>query len=344
MINQSQNVKVRQSNMELLRLLSMLMIMVGHCLFFTYPNGIQIKESPILPFVLFQFKGLSICSVDVFVLISGWFGIRFKGIRLSSLIFQTLFFSILIYFSLLIWKPREYMTLDALSTIICFHSDDYWFIKAYVGLYLIAPFLNRFIEAATEKELKKFLIFFYIFQTIYGWLNLYGAHWFEGGFSMISFMGLYILARYLRLHVKEDRAKSFYLLNYVLIGFCLGLIAFLLATYDIKIYGRLLTYTCPLVILESVFLLLFFSKLNLQSIVINSLSASCLSMYLLHANELILRPYYFGQIKIWGETQTTLKAFFYSSLWVILFLISSIIIDFGRKKLWNRIELYLKSK
>ena len=157
---------------------------------------------------------------------------------------------------------------------------------------------------------------------------------------MISFMGLYILARYLRLHVKVDRAKSFYLFNYLLLGFCMGLIAFLLAAYDIKIYGRLLTYTCPLVILESVFLLLFFSKLSIQSLVINSISASCLAIYLLHANELLLRPYYFGQIKIWAETQTTLTTFFYSCLWVLLFFISSIVIDFVRKKLWNKIEAF----
>lgn len=330
---------IRQSNMELLRLLAMLMIMVGHALFFPYPNSSQIAEAPVLPFLRFSVSGFYVCSVDVFVLISGWFGIRYKTERLLSIIFQTLFFSILIYLVLLLWKPSQYQNLDALSTVILFHSDDYWFIKAYIGLYLFAPLLNKYIESATEKQLRTFLIIFYYFQTIYGWLNLYGAHWFEGGFSMVSFMGLYILARYVRLHLNINRGKFFFLSIYMAIGIGLGLLAFILAALDIKIYGRLLTYTNPLVIIESVCLVVFFSKLHIQSRFINAMAASCLAIYLLHANELILWPYYFGQIKYWSQTQPTTVAFAFSVLWILLFALSSILMDFIRKRLWDFLQI-----
>lgn len=331
---------LRQSNMELLRIVAMLMIMGGHALYFPYPNGEQIANSPLIPFMQYQFKGLSICSVDTFVLISGWFGIRYKMERLLSLIFQTLFFSILVFTSLAVWKPYQYMNLDALSTIILFHSDDYWFIKAYIGLYLFAPLLNKYIEAATKKELRIFLVLFYTFQTIYGWLNLYGAHWFEGGFSMVSFMGLYILARYVRLHLNVHKGKYYFFSCYFVIGFGIGLLAFILAAFDIRIYGRLLTYTNPLVIIESMCLVLFFSKLHIQSKIINYVAASCLAIYLLHANELVLRPYYFGQIKFWADSQPVSLAFVYSLMWVILFAIVSIFLDMVRKKIWTVIETH----
>ena len=329
---------IRQSNIELLRIFAMLIILIGHASAFPYPDDQQIADNPCLSLGRYISCGLTVCSVDVFVLISGWFGIRYKAKRLFSLIFQTLFFSILVYTALAIWKPNQYMNLDALSTIILFHSDDYWFIKAYIGLYIFAPMLNKYIEAATEKQLRSFLIVFYTFQTIYGWLNLYGAHWFEGGFSMISFMGLYILARYVRLHLNIHKEKSFFLFLYLIIGFGLGLMAFTLAALDIRIYGRLLTYTNPLVILESVCLVVFFSKLRIQSSLINFLAASCLAIYLLHANELILRPYYFGQIKYWADSQPVLLAFTYSILWIVSFAILSIFLDQIRKRVWTIIE------
>lgn len=329
---------IRLSNMELLRLVAMLMIMVGHTLFFNYPDGQQIGNAPTLPFLIFQFNGLSVCSVDVFVLISGWFGIRYKAERLLALIFQTLFFAILVYIALALYSPSQYMNLDALSTIICFHSDDYWFIKAYIGLYIFAPMLNKYIESASEKQLRTFLLVFYSFQTLYGWLNLYGAHWFEGGFSMISFVGLYILARYVRLHLNIHKEKSLFLFLYLIIGFGLGLIAFTLAAFDIKIYGRLLTYTDPLVIIEAVCLVIFFSKLNIQSKFINYIATSCLAIYLLHANELVLRPYYFGQIKFWSEKYPAIQTFAYSVVWISFFAILSILLDQIRKKVWSKIE------
>lgn len=325
----------RQSNMELLRLFAMLMIMIGHALFFPYPDGQSIIEAPLLPFLRFSIGGLSICCVDVFVLISGWFGINYKMKRLISLVFQTLFFSILIYLVLLLWKPSQYQNLDALSTIILFHSDDYWFIKAYIGLYLFAPMLNKYIETATEKQLRTSLIVFYSFQTIYGWLNLYGAHWFEGGFSMVSFMGLYILARYVRLHLNSNRGKFFFLSIYMAIGIGIGVLAFILAALDIRIYGRLLTYTNPLVIIESVCLVVFFSKMHIQSRSINKVAASCLAIYLLHANELVLRPYYFGQIKYWSVTQPTIVALALSVLWILSFAVASIFFDFIRIRMWR---------
>ena len=333
-MNKINNTPVRQSNIELLRLIAMLLIIVGHTPLLSLLSKQPITDTPLTSFLTFGFKGLTICSVDVFVLISGWFGIRYKGERLLSLLFQTLFFSIIVYTTLALWKPLQYLNLDALSTIIMFHSDDYWFIKAYIGLYLFAPMLNKYIEAATEKQLRIFLIIFYTFQTIYGWLNLYGAHWFEGGFSMVSFCGLYILARYVRLYFKEER-KYFWLTLYMSAGLLIGLMCFVLALMDLNIYGRLLTYTNPLVVCEALFVLLFFQNLNFKSKYINYLAASCLAMYLLHAHPLVLWPIFRATINNWLSSLPINISLIYSSLFIIAFILAAIIIDIIRKKIWN---------
>ena len=53
----------------------------------------------------------------------------------------------------------------------------------------------------------------------------------------------------------------------------------------------LMSYISPLEILCSISLFLFFSKLRIKSKIINLVSASCFSVYLIHANTLVA-PYY----------------------------------------------------
>ena len=102
------HIKNRQSNLELLRLLAMLMIMVGHALYFSFPDKSQIIDAPFWSSSFFLAKGLTVCSVNVFVMISGWFGIKCKVVRLFSLLFQTIFFASVIYVVLAIYDPHRY--------------------------------------------------------------------------------------------------------------------------------------------------------------------------------------------------------------------------------------------
>jgi hypothetical protein len=276
--------------------------------------------------------------VNVFVLISGWFGIKCKVVRLLSLLFQTVFFATIIYVVLVICDSHRYLNFDSFSTIFFFHSNDYWFIKAYIGLYIFSPLINAYIETTSKQQLEKFLILFFVFQTIYGWLNLFGAHWFEGGFSMISFIGLYVLARYVRMYVNLNRSMGFYLSIYLVIGLGLGLLSLLLAFLGIPIFGRLLTYTNPLVIIMSLALLLSFSKLRFQNIFVNKMASSCLAIYLLHANELLLRPYYFAGVENISNTHIGIVVLLLDVLWIIMWALGGIVLDSLRKLSWSAVE------
>ena len=334
----------RQSNMELLRLLSMILIMVGHSLYFPFPNSGQINDSPVLPFLFFQAKSFTVVGVNVFVLISGWFGIKFKLEKLASLLFQTVFFAVLIFTVLLILFPKKYSNLESFSTIFFFRSDDYWFVKAYIGLFLLSPMMNKFIEMSSKKQIALFLILFYTFQFIYGWLNLFGAHWFEGGFSLASFIGLYILARYIRIHVTLDHSILYYTIILGGIGMGMGLLAFILAKQDISIYGRLFTYTNPMVILMSVIVVILFSKIKIQSNIINVLASSCFGIYLLHANELLLHNFYFSRVKTISETYSFGIAIVLITMWILSWAVAAILIDYIRKRLWFLIDKHLLLK
>lgn len=187
----------RQSNMELLRIVAMFMVLVLHADFLSIgdPDKNAFLTNPLDAWTRTVIESMTIVCVNVFVLISGWFGIKptFKG--LGNFVFQCAYFLFGTY-AFLVLTRQDPFTFKGLAACFCLTSD-FWFIKAYLALYILSPILNAFINTCTKRQLELVLIAFYAFQTIWGWSN--AVHWVSGGYSTFSFIGLYLLARYLKL-------------------------------------------------------------------------------------------------------------------------------------------------
>lgn len=85
--------KVRQSNFELLRIVAMFMVMMLHVNFLALgkPTMEEVNSATITSFVRILFEVWSVGCVDLFVLISGWFGIKANRKSLFTFIFQVVF-------------------------------------------------------------------------------------------------------------------------------------------------------------------------------------------------------------------------------------------------------------
>lgn len=85
--------KVRQSNFELLRIVAMFMVMMLHVNFLALgkPSVEDAGSAPLATFTRILFEVMSVGSVDLFVLISGWFGIKANRKSLFTFIFQVVF-------------------------------------------------------------------------------------------------------------------------------------------------------------------------------------------------------------------------------------------------------------
>ncbi|WP_303753484.1 acyltransferase family protein [uncultured Alistipes sp.] len=188
----------RQSNFELLRIIAMFMILVVHADFWLLglPTLAEFHAAPAGTWTRILIESASIGCVNIFILISGWFSIRVSVRGFCSFLFQCAFF-LLGFYLLMIIAGQEQPGLRQLAPYLCFTKAN-WFIKAYIGLYILAPMLNLFAETATKRQLALTLLAFYSFQTLYGWTN--SAVFVEQGYSTFSFIGLYLLARYLKLH------------------------------------------------------------------------------------------------------------------------------------------------
>ena len=198
MINLSRYLN-RDSGIETLRILSILGILVVHSDFFALgaPDTEACRMAPLTSLWRFFIESVTIVSVDIFVLISGWFTIRPKRERLFEFLFQILFFNLLFFTVFAVVFPESTITKAGIESIFMLNRR-FWFVKAYLLLYFLSPVLNSFSDLPRNKQ-SLILIGFFLFQTIYGWCYP-AVVWFNEGYSAISFIGLYLLAQYLRKH------------------------------------------------------------------------------------------------------------------------------------------------
>ena len=322
---------MRQSGFELLRIISMLMVVAVHVNFYSlgWPVQADLQAAPSTTFARLLFQSFSAGCVDIFILISGWFGIKPSFKKFAHFVFQPFFFSFgLLFVALLLHKvPMGLPVLKELGLGLFFH--DYWFISSYLLLFLLAPALNSFLDNNSRRTALITVICFFLYEFIYGWLFNYRE--INRGYSTISFIGLYLLAGYLKRHpspvtrLKPAADACIFvftcLLNTLVCLFMLG------KGHDIM---RFYNYTSPLVVLGSVSLLLCFSKLMFYSKFINYVASSALSVYLFHQNHFINGE--FTRISIQIFNNNGLPVYFIKIvIYILAVFVISVLIDQIRK-------------
>lgn len=88
----------RQSNFECLRIVAMMMVVLVHCNYYALSpvRGEDVLNAPVSSFVRILTEQLCFICVNVFILISGWFGLRPTIKGGGALIFQVFFWGALI--------------------------------------------------------------------------------------------------------------------------------------------------------------------------------------------------------------------------------------------------------
>lgn len=151
----------RDSNMELLRAISMLLVLVVHANFtaLSVPDAQYISINALSAFFRFLTESFSIIAVNVFVLLSGWYGIHPKMTRFGRFLFQVLFFGVICM--CIEWALSGRMPQNVILTILTLSpSSNYWFFKTYLALFIISPVLNSFVENAKRRQFEYVLVGF----------------------------------------------------------------------------------------------------------------------------------------------------------------------------------------
>ncbi len=334
--------KVRDSNFELLRLISMIMILALHANHQSLgePTSTAAIANPFQMWTKEFLQQVCDVGVNVFVLISGWFGIRPKKKSFFKLVFQIMFYSVGLFLIMFIMGFR----LPFLKNIQLFWlGSGYWFVPAYLILYAFSPVLNAFIENSTRSVVRNFLLFFFFLELLYGWAFDDFAN-FDGGYSALSFFFLYLLARYINIYkpsiIKLDTIKMlglFFLICFagslITLGSLLSGISFLAE----HIHGKMQIYTSPFVIIPSVLLILIFSKVKIQSKIINWLASSCFAIFLIHTH-LMVKPTYNEVCRLIFNNNSGFLYLLIIFMFINSVALGCILIDKLRILCWNKIE------
>lgn len=159
----------KQSNFELLRIISMLLIVAHHFSYHgvlktSYENGFNSQTLTIFLAEVIESGGK--IGVTLFVMITGYFMIhsKIKLKKLVLLILQVSFYSMGI---LLLFKGLGFpISLgDTLRNIFPLLYGQYWFMTTYIVLYLFTPFLNKLLLSLKKIDYLK-LLFLMIFLWI----------------------------------------------------------------------------------------------------------------------------------------------------------------------------------
>lgn len=331
----SKMTKQRFSNIELLRIIAMIFILMGHSFLMVngLPTSADIVLNPIPNFAPFALNAFIVGAVNIYILISGWFGIHYSGKGMGKLLF--LFFLYTISSAFISCIQKESICISDLRNALGL-VDGYWFVVAYLGLFIISPILNQFAKNSSKEDFKRILICFYAFQTVYSWATGFVNYF--SGYSIVFFCGLYLTARYIRKYPIRT-LKHYSLIIYITTSSLIAIIAFV-STMFFNHAAHMIRYDNPLVILSSITLFLSFEKMRLNNLFINWLAASAFAVYIIHFNPYVYPFFKYGITRLnsctSGGKYVTIVMCYLLGVYVICTAIDQL-----RIVLWKEINKYL---
>ena len=354
MDSQSITKKKRDANIELLRIVAMLMIITLH--FNIHSKALLELGEPASSVQIFAtvLEAIAITGVNVYVLISGYY-LSSSKVRLSKvllLILQVYFYTLLISGAMMFVgaysvKPEDKLD-RALRYLFPISSEHYWFVTAYVIMYVLAPVMNAAVNTLKRKQLKTVIIglltWFCFIKSIVP--VKFGTD--RMGYDFGWFICLYLIAAYIRKYdivLFRDVKKSalVYLISVVVIA------AFSLVFYKINFDTGNFNYYAEVPCHYNFFFALtgalgLFSvfrfmrlKENLFAEVIRIIAPYTLGVYLLHMHFEIADRWVEWIEHIIGETplDNVLTFFIHLVVSVLIVFFAGIFVDWIRKYIFN---------
>ena len=295
----------RQSNTELLRIFSILII-IGH--HFALYNGLtECTDINFVNRIWMQFLLLSgKLGVSLFVLISGFFLIEMPKLKVEKLLklwLQIFTYSILAYLVytvifVSVTGENPFRISELFKNCFPLIYQNWWFASTYFVLYLFSPFLNIFLTSLNKKQYQRLLVLasacWCLIPTLFGKA-------FECN-HLLWFFYLYSIAGYIR---RYDVIKAVpFSGNKCIIGALLIAFAVLICLDRVKVlFLKLSDYQTEysyfdgengeqrlmlLIMMVSLLLFMGFQKLKIRNNrVINHLSSATFGIYLFHDNPYI---------------------------------------------------------
>ena len=223
-------------------------------------------------------QAITCTCVNMFLLISGYFGLKLKWKSIFNI--YMLLISISIPFYLLsVYLGGTFSIRQFLSRFMAFSRSGY-FVECYLLLMFFSPVLNAFIDKLGRSILLWVLLFWGI--EIYFEFILHDADLgFKNGYSFIHFVLIYITGRTLSLYQDPlfQISRKRYLICYILSTFII------LCLYIVFDVSSSYSYRSPFNIIATCSLFMIFAKSTYYNRWINWIASSTFAVYIIHTSD-----------------------------------------------------------
>ncbi|MBU5475521.1 acyltransferase [Eubacterium sp. MSJ-21] len=297
-------IKKRQSNLELFRIVSMFVIVAHHYVVNSgLLNCVTAYSTHDLLILVFGWGGKT--AINCFVLITGYFmctvdldlkdkkSVRTYLVKLLRLIAEIEFYNISIYFIFLLTGYQKFDILDCFKAFMPIDSIRDGFTSCFLTFYLIIPFLAKFTQRMSEQEHRYLIGVLLLIYTVFPSVGM------DVSFNYVTwFSVLFIIASYIRLHSTDSCIIQEKYFNETRLWGCLTLLMLMISWASILSvrYNDLYFYVSDankiLALSTAVCAFMFFKNLNVPySRVINKIAASTYGVLVIHANSDTMRQW-----------------------------------------------------
>ena len=331
MDNEKTITKVRDSGIELLRIILMLQVIYLHLSAYGKYSAINVDLGGVYELGYWVQQTLSRCAVYVYIIISGYFSVTSKATiktifpKAKTIYFSAIFYSLLITVVLGVTGFVSIGKFDIIKSFFPITSKTWYFISTYLLVLILSPVVNLALTRLSKQDYKILLVVLFFlfsiwqmaanfepFNEIIGVKSVIEA---TKGRGLYGFLFMYIVGGYIRLHVKPaEKLQWQYLALYLGLAVLDIVLVYAVKGVPILEYYRKIVHhnNAPIAIIQGIFLFMFFRSMHFKSKFINKVASHNLGVYMIHEHWLMRKV-------IWNKIFVVTKnpAFYSSPIFLV---------------------------
>ena len=325
----------RMVSIEVMRLIAMFLIVIGHSVY----NGVSNTPMEVVfpggggNFFIKSLLLLSHTAVNLYVMITGYFLIektdfRWKGFANVWLI--TLFYCIFFLLAFAIFQPSVLSVPVIVKSLLPVTTNQYWFITTYMALLLLAPYISRLVSGFNKRQYTTFVAIMLILSFEYPFGRLFAGN----GFTLFWFVFLYLFAGYIRLYSLPDWIIK-YRYELLLLCICFLMVPILITDagiLNLRRFSHLLDngYNGFVSFLSFIIFICFVNS-NMKGVIWEKIAAVAVytfGVYVIHEN-ILFRSF------LWDSLKSITSSVYGYLLHASLFFVVALFVDYIRRKLFE---------
>ena len=284
--------KKRNCGIDMLKILCMFFIVIQHIVGhggITQNNEFAFNINYEVAWLI---KCFVLCAVDCYAMASGYllYDSNIKLSRLFKLWVQIETYSVLCFVGTQVMSGNPIFSVAFIKSFFPILSKQYWYTTIYFGLFFLIPFYNHIIKSFTQKQMKKWLITFFIIICVIP--SIINFDLFETPTGSLLWMSIcYFVGAYIhKYNIRCDKALLLYSVG-ALVMWCSK---FLIDIGTMMLVGGIgwgqwfISFTSPFCVISALGLFLYFvskndifEKCNKQ---FENIANMTLAVYLIHDN------------------------------------------------------------